>query len=225
VRTLIIYAVLLTALRLMGKRQLGELAPSELVVAVLISDLAAHPLQDIGIPLVYGLIPAFTLLCCELLLSGFSVRSLRFHALLAGRPCLLIRDGRIDQREMRRNRFTLDELRYELRKAGVTDVSAVRYAVLETDGTVNLLLYAEHTPATAAQLHLAPEPDGYPLTILDNGRLLRGNLRQLGLDEAWLDGVLRERGVAARRDVYYLAADAEGHIQLTVRDEKRGAKR
>ena len=116
IRTLILYAVIIISLRIMGKRQIGELEPAELVVAVLISDLAAHPLQDIGTPQLYGLIPVLTLLCCEVLMSGFIVKSIKFRKLVCGKPSLLIHKGKIIQSEMKSNRFTLDELSEQLRK-------------------------------------------------------------------------------------------------------------
>ena len=115
IRTVIVFFSITIALRLMGKRQLGELELSELVVAILISDLAANPLQDIGIPLLNGLLPIVVLLCCELLISGFIVKSATFRSLVCGRPSILVENGQISESEMRRNRFTLDELAEELR--------------------------------------------------------------------------------------------------------------
>ena len=110
IRTIIIFVSLVISMRIMGKRQLGELEPAELVVAVLISDLASHPLQDPGIPLLYGLIPVATLLCCEILISAGILKSVRFRSLICGRPSVLIKNGVIDQLEMKKNRFTFDEL-------------------------------------------------------------------------------------------------------------------
>ena len=132
-RTLIVYITLLGAMRLLGKRQLGELELSEFVVAALLADMASHPLQDIGIPLINGLVPVLTLFCCEVLVSGVALKSLRLRTLLFGKPSLLIWRGVIDQKELRKNRFTLDELTQELRSQGVTDLSKVEYGILETD--------------------------------------------------------------------------------------------
>ena len=128
-RTIIVYFTLLVAMRLMGKRQLGEMELSEFVVAALIADLAAHPLQDIGIPLINGIVPVLTLFCCEMLISGFSMKSIRFRSLLFGRPSLLIQEGKILQNEMHSNRFTPEELMQELRNQGIYDISRVQYAV------------------------------------------------------------------------------------------------
>ena len=110
IRTLIIYLTLLITMRLLGKRQMGEMELTEFVLASLIADLAAHPLQDIGIPLINGLVPVLTLFCCEVLIAGLSMKSVRLRALLFGKPSILIERGRILQQEMHKNRFTLEEL-------------------------------------------------------------------------------------------------------------------
>ncbi len=128
------YFILMLGLRLMGKRQIGELEPSELVLTLIISDLAAVPMQDFGIPLVNGLFPIITLLCVSMLLSFFSLKSIRFRALVCGRPTVIIRDGKVLQQNMARNRFTVDELLEQLRSQGYSDISAVKYAVLKPAG-------------------------------------------------------------------------------------------
>ena len=125
-RTVILYFILMIGLRLMGKRQIGELEPSELVLTLIISDLAAVPMQDFGIPLVNGLFPIATLLCLSMLLSFFSLKSIRFRALVCGRPTVIIREGKVLQQNMARNRFTVDELLEQLRSQGYSDLSAVR---------------------------------------------------------------------------------------------------
>ena len=134
VRTLVIYFALLITMRLLGKRQLGEMELSEFVLAALIADLAAHPLQDIGIPLINGLVPILTLFCCEVLISGATLKSVHLRSLFFGRPSVLILRGKVIQRELRKNRFSLDELMQELRNQGVLDISKIEYGILETDG-------------------------------------------------------------------------------------------
>ena len=140
VRTLVIYFALLITMRLLGKRQLGEMELSEFVLAALIADLAAHPLQDIGIPLINGLVPILTLFCCEVLISGATLKSVRLRSLFFGRPSVLILRGKVIQRELRKNRFSLDELMQELRNQGVLDISKIEYGILETDGRLNVLI-------------------------------------------------------------------------------------
>ena len=138
-RTIILYLFIIAGVRLMGKRQVGELEPSELVLALIIADLAAVPMQDYGIPLVNGLIPIATLLCLSTLLSYWNLKSIRFRSLLCGRPAILVQDGAICQSVMARNRFTLDELFEQLRGQGISDLAQVKYAILETSGKLSVL--------------------------------------------------------------------------------------
>lgn len=210
IRTLIVYFALLLFMRLMGKRQLSELELPELAVAVLIADLGAHPLQDIGIPLMNGLLPMIILFCCEVLISGAAMKSPRLRTALFGKPSFLIRDGKIVQREMRRARFTPDELAEELRSKDICDMSQVQYAILETDGEVNAILYPQYRTVTASDLGLSPENSGYPLIVVNDGHVLTDNLRYLGRDENWLRRELKRFGLKSADDVYLLIADRSG---------------
>ena len=146
IRTLIIFTALVLAMRLLGKRQLGEMELSELVVAVLVADIAVNPLQDTDMPLIYGLVPLLVLFCCEIIISGLTLKSIRLRQLLYGKPSLLIEKGKIAQREMTKNRFTLDELTQELRNQGILDIASVEYAILETNGQLNIVLYPAEQP-------------------------------------------------------------------------------
>lgn len=220
IRTVIVFVCITGAMRLMGKRQLGQLEVSELVVAVLISDMAAHPLQDIGIPLLNGLIPIAVLLCGELLITWLSLKSSRLRLLLFGKPSILITRGVIDQKEMKKNRFSLDELCEELRSQGVTDISQVQSAVLETDGTLSVLLYSRWLPATAGQLGITAEDRGLPVTLISDGKVENGNLRLLGKDRAWLMRELKRRGVQSPGQVYYMNVDSLGGIYLAGKEQK-----
>jgi uncharacterized membrane protein YcaP (DUF421 family) len=131
------FVVVYAATRFMGKRQLGQLELSELIVALLIADLAAQPLSDIGVPLMNGLIPVLFLLCGEVLISGAALKSKNFRDFLWGKPSVLVEDGKIDLKELKRNRISLDELAEALRKKNIFDLANVKYAVFETDGTIN----------------------------------------------------------------------------------------
>ncbi len=214
IRTMVVFLCIVGAMRLMGKRQLGELELSELVVAVLISDVAAHPLQDIGIPLLNGLLPIAVLLSCELLISWLSLKSDTLRRLLFGKPSILIEGGRIRQEEMRKNRFSLDELTEALRKKGITDFRTVQQAILETDGTLNVLSFASHSPVTPAQLHLETEERGMPVTLISDGKAEEENLRMLGHDRSWLTEKLKELGLTAPDQVYLMTIDALEGIYL-----------
>lgn len=220
IRTLIVYFALVLFMRLMGKRQLSELELPELAVAVLIADLAAHPLQDIGIPLMNGLLPIVVLFCCEVLISGVAMCSPKLRSTLFGRPSFLIEDGRINQREMRRCRFTPDELAEELRSKNIADMRQVQYAILETDGELNTILYPEHRPASAQDLGIAPADSGYPVIIINDGHILSDNLQYLGRDEAWLTRELGRLGMVSVKDTYLLIADKSGVTFCAAKEKK-----
>ena len=220
VRTLIIYFALLLAMRLLGKRQLGEMELSEFVVAALIADLASHPLQDMGIPLINGLIPILVLFCCEVLIAGLSMKSIRLRGLVFGRPSLLIVKGRILQQEMFKNRFTLDELMQELRAQGVADLNSVAYGILETNGKLSLILSPEESPVTAGQMQVQAEDPGYPSIVISDGRVLEANLRHLGYDRLWLEKQLKSHGVSSPKQVFLMTASSTGKVYFAAKEAR-----
>jgi len=212
IRTIILFAVLMASMRIMGKRQLGELEPSELAVTVLISELAANPLQDPGIPLLYGLIPVLTLLCCELLVSGAVVRFIRFRSFLCGKPSIVIEHGTINQTQMRKNRLTIDELFEELRSKGVSDPQTVRYGILETNGSLSILLNEADSPVTPKNSGLKVTEQNYPVIVVNDGRILDANLRVLGKTRKWLEQQMKRQGCKNAKQIYLLTATSEGCI-------------
>ena len=212
IRTIIILIVLMLSQRFMGKRQIGELEPTELIIAVLISNLAAQPLQDTGTPLLYGLIPVLTLLCCQVLISALTVKSSRFRSFICGKPSILIKNGVINQREMQKNRIAVDELGVELRLVGITDISGVKYAVLETNGKLSVLPFSGHSPVTPSQLGIETKDGGIPVTIISEGRVISDNLRLIGRDEGWLKEELAKNGAISPGEVYLMTVDETGKI-------------
>ena len=191
VRTIILYLLIIVGVRLMGKRQVGELEPSELVMSLIIADLAAVPMQDYGIPLLTGIIPILALLSLTMMLSVLTMRSVTFRLLLCGRPSVIIRKGELDIAEMRRNRLTVDELLEDLRGKGYTDPSQVYYAVLETNGQLSVLPRAADKPPANRQLGYTPPDEELPVVVVSDGKVLDGNLHRLGRDRPWLDRQLK----------------------------------
>ena len=185
-RTILLYLVLIGGVRLMGKRQIGQLEASEFVVTMLIANLASIPMQDGGIPLLSGLVPILTVLGLELVLSGFIMRSVRFRRLLCGKPVILIENGRILQQNLRSTRVTLDELAGHLREKDVLDVTSVQYAILETDGNLSVFPYPKELPASAAEAGIKPKDRHLPVTIIEDGYFSRENLQKSGKTEDWL---------------------------------------
>ena len=217
-RTIVLYLLIIAGIRLMGKRQVGELEPSELVLALIIADLASVPMQDFGIPLLSGVIPILTLLCITMLLSVLTMKSVRFRALVCGRPSIIVENGGICQAEMRKNRFTVDELMEELRMKGVTDLSTVKYAILETNGQLSVLPFANQLPVTAQQMGRCPEDVDLPVVIINDGRVIRHNLQGRGLSQEWLDERLAEHRVRHTRDVYLLTVDGAGRVYFAAKE-------
>ncbi|MCI9121186.1 MAG: DUF421 domain-containing protein [Oscillibacter sp.] len=219
-RTVILYFLIMTGLRLMGKRQIGELEPGELVLTMMISDLATVPMQDFGIPLLAGVIPILTLLALSMLLSQLSLTSLRFRRLVCGTPSILIRNGVLQQEAMRRNRYTLDELLEELRGQGVAGVEEVKYAVLENSGHLSILPWTRCQPPTAEQLGLETREDvTLPVILVNDGRLLRRNLESQGLDRVWLQETLRKEGLSSHKEAFLLALDETGRVTCVKKEE------
>lgn len=219
-RTVILYLLIIGGIRLMGKRQIGELEPVELVFTLLIADLAAVPMQDFGIPLITGIVPIITLLCVTFLLSVFTAKSIRFRVLMCGKPSIIVENGKISQRAMRENRLTLDELQEELRIQGVTDLTTVKYAILETSGQLTVLLKAEEQPLTAGQFGLTPKEQGIPTLIISDGRLMAENLHHRGLDEKWLQKQLEHNHVRRVRDVFMLTVDEDNTVYFVKKEGK-----
>ena len=210
-RTVILYLVLIAAMRMLGKRQIGQLEPSEFVVAMLIADLASIPMQNSGIPLLSGLVPILTVLGLELVLSGFAMGSVKFRRLLCGKPVILIENGHLIQKNLRQTRVTLDELTAKLRLKDVLDITTVQYAILETDGNLSVFPYPKDAPATAKEAGIHPKKQYIPLTIIEDGFFSAENLQKAGKDARWLERVLEER----RTDIsttFLLTVDGADHI-------------
>lgn len=212
VRSILLYLIIVVGIRLLGKHQVSELEPAEFVLALIIADVASVPMQDYGIPLLMGVIPIITLLCLAMLLSVLSMKSLKMRALLTGVPSILIRNGKLDQKEMRRNRMTVDEILEELRLQGYTELSAIQYGILETNGQLSLLPRSQKRPATLEDLELNASNPGLPLVLINDGRLISANLKRRGLDLLWLERQLAERRVGSIREVFLLTVDEQDQI-------------
>lgn len=224
-RTVILYAVIILSLRFLGKRQVGELEPSELVVAVLISELAAIPIQDNRIPILGGVIPIVTLIALELILSQLAALYPRVHKLLCGTPSIVIRNGAIVQSALKKNRLSIDELMEELRNNGITDISDVRYAILETGGQLSAILRAGRQPVTAEDLGLRIEDNGLYTIIINNGRVMSENLAMRGLDTLWMNEELKKHGASSAEDVFLLSVDEAMNVHFFLKESKKAGGR
>ena len=210
-RTTVLYIVLIAVIRLMGKRQIGQMEPSEFVVTMLAANLAAIPMEDVGIPLYSGLIPILTVLGVELVLSGVSMGSVRFRRILCGKPVIMIENGRILRENLLKTRVTLDELTGHLREKDVLDLTTVQYAILETNGNLSVFLYPAEAPASAKEAGIVPKPRYLPVTIIEDGVLMNENMEKAGKDEAWVRRVLGNHR-ASIPGTWLLTVDREDHI-------------
>lgn len=210
-RTILLYLVLLACVRLLGKRQIGQMEASEFVVTMLVADLAAIPMQDVAIPLFSGLVPILTVLGAEFVLAGLCLRSIRLRRLLCGKPVILVENGRLLQQNLRRTRVTMDELTGHLREKDILDLRTVQYAILETNGNLSVFPYPSEVAPSAKDLHVHPKDRFLPVTIVSDGHLLTENLSYAGKDEAWLRKTLGDyRATVA--GTWLLTVDKSGSV-------------
>jgi len=211
IRTIVLYLILIAVIRLMGKRQIGQMEPSEFVVTMLVANLASIPMQDGGIPLFSGIIPILTVLGIELVLSALSLRSIPLRKLLCGKPVILIENGNILQQNLRKTRITLDELTGHLRQKDVLDLRSVQYAILETNGNLSVFPYPKEKPASAADAGIATKKQSFPITIISDGKLLPENLQKAKKDSHWVQRILQEKG-AQIAETWLLTVDGADRV-------------
>lgn len=218
-RTLILYLFIILALRIMGKRQVGELEPGELVSAILISNLSAVPMQDMGIPLLQGVIPIIVIFCVEMMLSAVTAVSPRAKSIISGRVSVVIKNGQINQSELRRLRINAMELMEELRQKDIFDPSTVGCAYLEPNGELSVQLVAGERPVTASQMAIDTSSDAeLYTTIVAHGRVMSKNLNTCGHDMNWLNEKLKENKISSPSDVYLMILDNKEGIILLPRE-------
>ncbi len=216
-RTLILLFFVMFSLRLMGKRQIGELQPGELVVTILLSEIAAAPMQDNDIPLLQSLVCIFTLAGVEVLLSVLAMKSERVRTLIDGRSIPVMENGRLDQRALKRLRYTIDDLMEGLRQKDVFDLSEVHSVIAETNGSLSVLLKAGNLPATAQVMKKDVPEKGIPQVLVADGRIKDDALAAAGLDRPGLEKLLAKENVKPA-DVFLLTADAAGKTWLVRRE-------
>ena len=213
IRTILLYLALIVVVRLMGKRQVGEMEPTEFVVTMLVANLASIPMQDGGIPLYSGLVPIVTVLGAELLLSAASMRWVGFRRILCGKPVILIENGKILFENLRRTRVTLDELTELLRQKEVLLPEKVQFAILETNGNLSVFPFPKYQPAAAMEVGITPKRQYLPYTIIADGYLYEENLALSGRNGQWLQQTLREHR-CRQQDVLLLMVDDSGSVSF-----------
>ncbi len=216
-RAIFLYALVMVALRLMGKRQLGELQPAELCITILISNIASLPIEDTSIPMVLGMIPVLVLVAFEIIVSNISLQSKRFRSLLSGKPVIVIHGGSIDQKALRKLRFSIDDLMESLRQDGIFDIRDVEYAIVETNGKVSILPKFEAQNVTPKMLELTGESASPPVVVVSDGRLMKPTLQSYGLEEDWVLGILSKRKQKLS-DVFLMTADKQKQFYIVPKE-------
>ena len=220
IRALVLYCAVIAAVRLMGKRQIGELQPAELVVTILLSNIATLPVEDISIPVTMGLVPIFTLVGIDVIVSCLSLRFRGIRRAVSGSAKLIISNGEVDRRAMRELRFTTDDLMAALRSQQVFDIKDVQFAVAETTGTISVCPKRSAQPPTAADLGLSPEESDPPVMVISDGQVSSAALRHLGLDEKWLTKIVKAQGCQTKDVFIMTAADASDYTIIKRGDIK-----
>ena len=220
-RTVILYMVIVVLLRLTGKRQIGQLELTELVTAFMISELASSPITDNTIPLLYGVIPAVTLVCLEVFLSYAAMKSRTFRRLVTGRALPLVHKGKIDKEQMNKARITVEELLSAVRCNGISCMSDVEYAFLEQNGTISVIQKASESPPSAKDLKIKISEKGIEHSIIIDSDISKTELDKLNKDMNWLNKKLAENGFNSKDDVFYMGINELDEIYIIGKDKKQ----
>lgn len=218
IRTCILYIVIILAMRLMGKRQIGDLQPSELVITILISEIAAIPIQDLDIPIIYGVLATFTLVFLEILTSLITMKSINMRKLLYGSSSVIIKDGVIDQKMLRRLRLTVPDLMEVLRNQEIFDLEQVGYAILETNGQMSVLLKAEHQTASVNDLKGIRQSSAMPCLIISDGKLMKKAMRSLDISKSQIKERLNAEKIQIS-DVFIMTRDVDGNENIILKQK------
>ena len=186
IRSIIIYIIVLIVMRLMGKREIGQMQPFELAISIMIADLASIPMTDIGIPISNGIIPILGLLVMHLVISVLNIKSSKIRKFICGKPTVLINKGRIDENQMRKERFTLNELEEKLRSNNVMNIGDVEFAILETSGDISVIQKPNKRTTTPEDFNIMPDYEGMTYNLVIDGKILNGNLKLIDKNYDWL---------------------------------------
>ncbi len=219
-RALILYVLIIICMRIMGKRQLGELQPTELVITILLSEIAAIPMQDNALPLGNSIAAVLLLVAMEIINSVIVLKSTKFRSFLQGNSLVVIRDGVIDQRQLKRLRFTVDDLLDQLRQKDVFDISDVRYAIVETNGQLSVMLKPGKETVTAGMAKLQNETKGLLCMVINDGKFLKRSFKECDMNEKKLYAILKRENTEID-DVLFMVADKDGNYTIVKKDECR----
>jgi uncharacterized membrane protein YcaP (DUF421 family) len=221
VRAAILYLLVVLIIRIMGKHQIGQLQPYELVITILISELAAVPMQDPDIPLINGIIPILTLLLIQISLSLLSLKSATARRIICGGPSILIENGKIQQLELTKLRYSINDLLEQLRLKDIPNISDVEYAILETSGKLSVIPKSQKRPVNPEDLKITTSYEGLPITLIIDGNLKQKHLQQSRLTEDWLRNELAKFGLTSWDQVLLASLDSTGKLFIQPKDIQR----
>ncbi len=223
-RTTFLYILVIIALRIMGKRQIGELQPSELVVTIMISELASIPMQETGIPLIHGILPIVTLIILEIVFSFLTLKSEKMRQAISGTPSILIHNGKIEEKEMEKLRFNMDDLMEELRANNCPNIADVEFAILETSGQLSVIPKSQKRPVVAEDLNIDTKYEGLPLALIADGKVKTNNLSHINLSTEWLKTELGKFGIQNVKDVFFASLDTQGNLFYQLKNKAQSKK-
>lgn len=219
IRTVVLYICVVAAMRIMGKRQLGELQPSEFVIALMISELATIPIDKTDMPLLHGIIPIIALVLLELLFSVLVIKSEFMRRLVTGSPVQIIKDGKLLMKRLSHLRICIDDVMEQLRLAGYSSISEIDSAIIETNGQLSVVPKEESRPVICSDLNLSPPQTHVPHTIISDGVLRKRNLEAVGINEKWLKKKLARYNITDYSQVAFLSVTDEKELVLQISEQ------
>lgn len=210
-RSIVLYIIVLIVMRLMGKREIGQLQPFELAISIMIADLASIPMTEVGIPIFNGIVPILGLLVMHLLISLLNLKSLKAREIICGKPSILVYRGKIDEKILKKERFTINELQERLRGNGVVNLGDVEYAILETSGQVTVIQKPEKRNTIPEDFNIQPEYEGIPYDLVIDGKIMYKNLNTIGKNYAWLKKQVEKFNVKPE-EALVVTIDGKGQI-------------
>ena len=219
IRAVILYFMVILIMRIMGKRQIGQLQPFELVIALMVAELAAMSMQDTEIPLLHGIIPIITLLVLQVLIAGLQLKSETARIIFVGKPSILIEKGKINIDELQNNRLNLNDLLEELRLKEYYNIDDIEYAILETGGQISIIPKSDLVPATRKDLNISATQDKLPVTLILNGKINKSNLKLIKKNESWLNKQLKKNNILSADSVFLASLDSKGKLAYQLKKE------
>ncbi len=219
IRTIILYLIVLIVMRLMGKREIGQLQPFELAISIMIADLASVPMTELGIPITNGIIPILGMLFMHMIISFINIKSIKMRQIICGKPSILIYRGKIDERVLRKERFTVNELQERLRGNNIFNISDVEYAILETNGEVTVIQKPDKKNLTPSDMGIQAQYEGLPYDLVVDGKVMYENLKKLGKDYNWLKKQLKDLN-ATPEEILLATIDGKNEIFCQKKENK-----